>query len=193
VVVEAPQEFVERLRAAFEGRLRIRWSASAREFQIEQRVARGLINFPAVLSDDEQIRLRDGYFYVMSIRAGDRMPCPRCEAILSVPVREVKELSCTRCRTNGLEHRVAAGFFPLDDTLITYLKAIDPLRGASRELRAKVDAHNAAFTAQQRQAVLDKTYAAGADDFNRIAGIPNVGYTGPAPMWADAPVTSIAK
>lgn len=191
--MEAPQTFVDRLRDTFEGRLRIRWSHASNEFQIEQRVARGLINFPMALSDDEHIRLRDGYFYVMSIRSGDRMPCPRCHAQLTVPVREVKELSCDRCKAAGLEHRVAAGFFPLDDTLITYLKAMDPLRGASRELRAKVDAYNARHTEAQRQAVLDKAYAAGADDFNRIAGIPNVGYTGPAPMWADAPAPALAK
>jgi len=186
--VEAPRAFTERLQDAFDGRLRIRWSNAAHEFQIEQRVARGLINFPAALTDDEHIRLRDGYFYVMSVRTGDRMPCPRCEATLRVPVREVKELSCDRCRANGLEHRVAAGFFPLDDTLIAHLQSIDPLRGASRELRAKIDAHNARHTEAQRQSVLDKAYAAGADDFNRIAGIPNVGYTGDTPMWADAPV-----
>lgn len=189
----APQDFVDRLHDAFEGRLRIRWSHSAHEFQIEQRVARGLINFPAALTDDEHIRLRDGYFYVMSVRSGDRMPCPRCQFQLTVPVREIRELSCPRCKAQGLEHRVAAGYFPLDDTLITYLKAMDPLRGASRELRAKVDAHNAAYTESQRQAVLDKAYAAGADDFNRIAGIPNVGYTGDAPMWADAPTPALAK
>ncbi|NBV25387.1 MAG: hypothetical protein EBS05_26170, partial [Proteobacteria bacterium] len=180
-MTEAPAEFVERLQAAFEGRLRIRWSNAAHEFQIEQRVARGLINFPAALTDDEHIRLRDGYFYVMSIRSGDRMPCPRCQQQLTVPVREIRELSCPRCKAQGLEHRVAAGYFPLDDTLITYLKAMDPLRGASRELRAKVDAHNAAYTESQRQTVLDKAYAAGADDFNRIAGIPHVGYSGPTP------------
>lgn len=191
--MEAPQAFTTRLQETFEGRLRIRWSHSAHEFQIEQRVARGLINFPAALTDDEHIRLRDGYFYVMSIRSGDRMPCPRCQQQLTVPVREIKELSCDRCKAAGLEHRVAAGFFPLDDTLITYLKAMDPLRGASRELRAKVDAHNARYTDAQRQAVLDRTYAAGADNFNRIAGIPNVGYTGKEKMWADAPTPALAK
>ena len=189
----APAHFVKQLEQAFEGRLRIRWSHSTHEFQIEQRVARGLINFPMALNDDEQIRLRDGYFYVMSIRSGDRMPCPRCRYQLVVPVHEIKELSCERCKVAGLEHRVSAGFFPLDDTLITYLKAMDPLRGASRELRAKVDAHNERYTKAQRQAVLDRTYAAGADNFNRIAGIPNVGYTGPTPMWADAPASALAK
>lgn len=176
---QAPQEFVDRLTTAFEGRLRIRWSNAANEFQIEQRVARPLINFPAAMTDDEAIRLKDGYFYVMSIRNGDRMPCPRCSFELKVPIRETRELSCPRCQAKGLEHRVAAGFFPLDDTLIAHLQSIDPMRGVSRELRNKIDAHNTEHTNKQRQGVLDKAWAAGADDFNKIAGIPQFGHVGP--------------
>ena len=183
----APAHFVNQLEQVFEGRLRIRWSHSAHEFHIEQRVARGLVNFPAAMTDDEHIRLRDGYFYVMSIRSGDRMPCPRCALTLHVPLREIKELSCSRCQAKGLEHRVAAGYFPLDDTLITYLQGMDPLKGMSKALRSKVDAHNEKHTAAKRQHVLDQTYAAGSDDFARIAGIPSVGHTGKEVMWTNAP------
>jgi len=175
---QAPQHFQDRLREAFDGRLRIRWSNAANEFQIEQHVARGIINFPAGLTDDERIRLRDGFFYVMSVRTGDRMPCPKCGTEIRVPIREMKELSCSVCKGRGLEHRVAAGYFPLDDTLIEHLQSIDPLKGMSRELRNKIDKHNADFTAKQRQKVLDQMSDAMGDDFNRIAGIPSTGYTG---------------
>lgn len=181
----APQEFVDRLTAAFDGRLRIRWSHTAQEFQIEQRVARGMINFPPTGNDDETIRLRDGYFYVMSVRNGDRMPCPKCAATLKVPLRQIRELSCGYCKTRGVEHRVSAGYFPLDDSLIKYLQEIDPLRGASKELRNKIDAHNEHFTNAQRQKVLDDAYAAGADDFARIAGIPTFGGGNPVMPGTD--------
>lgn len=175
---QAPQEFVERLHSVFDGRLRIRWSNVTNEYHIEQRVARGMINFPPGLTPDETERLRDGYIYVMSIRNGDRMPCPKCGTTLRVPLREIKELSCGQCKKNGVEHRVAAGYFPLDDTLITHLQSIDPLKGMSKALRNKIDAHNAKYTAEQRQKVLDNVYSKGAEDFNRIAGIPTKGYSG---------------
>ncbi len=174
----APPEFVDALDTAFDGRLRIRWSTVANEFQIEQRVARGMINFPPTDNEDESIRLRDGYFYVMSVRNGDRMPCPRCAHTLKVPLRQIRELSCAPCRGRGVEHRVSAGYFPLDNSLIDYLKMIDPMRGASKEMRSKIDAHNEKFTQAQRQAILDNAEAAGRDDFNKIAGIPEFGYGG---------------
>lgn len=186
---QAPQEFVDRLHTTFEGRLRVRWSNAANEFQIEQHVARGMVNFPAGLTDDENIRLRDGFFHVMSVRNGDRMPCPKCNNQLKVPLRELRELSCPRCKANGVEHRVSAGFFPLDDTLIQHLESIDPLKGMSRAMRNKIDAHNAAHTAAQRQHVLDKSWAKGADDFTKIAGIQSVGYTGKVQSGASGPGT----
>ena len=179
----APPEFVERLQSVFDGRLRIRWSNALNEYHIEQRVARGIINFPPALSEDETIRLQDGYIHIMSIRNGDRMPCPKCQRTLRVPVREIRELSCATCKASKVEHRVAAGFFPLDDTLITHLQSIDPLKGMSKALRNKIDAHNESFTASQRQAVLDHAYSRGAEDFARIAGIPSVGFTGKETMW----------
>lgn len=176
--MEVPDEFAARLHAAFDGRLRVRWSSTQQEWHVEQKVARGLINFPSAISDDEAIRLKDGYHLVMTIRTGDRMPCPKCGLTLSVPLRSSTMVSCERCRQKGLEHRVAAAYFPLDDTLITHLQAIDPLRGASRELRAKVDAHNAKVMQAQQQRTLDQMTQAAGDDFSRIAGIPSVGYTG---------------
>lgn len=168
----APQEFTDRLHTAFDGRLRVRWSNAKNEYQIEQNVARGMMNFPAPLTDDEAIRLKDGYFHVMSVRNGDRMPCPKCNRDLPVPIREVREVACT-CGTKS-----AAGFFPLDDTLITYLQAIDPMRGMSREMRNKINAHNDAIAEKMRQGVLNQTTDAAGDDFARIAGIPSVGFTG---------------
>lgn len=177
------QQFNELLNQKFDGRLRARWSNQRQEVHIEQRVARGLINFPCPEDSDESIRLKDGYFYVMSIRNGTKMPCPKCGTDLTVPVREIRELSCPTCKARGLEHRVSAGHFPLDDRLISYLQMIDPMRGASREMRNRINEHNANFTNEQRKKVLDQAEAATLDDFNRIAGIVSVGHTGKEKMW----------
>ena len=176
--MEVPEEFAARLEAAFDGRLRLRWSQADQVWHVEQRVARGLINFPAALTDDEAIRLRDGYHFIMVVTAGDRLPCPQCRTTLSVPLRQSTLVSCPTCRLKGLEHRVAAAHFPLDDTLIDHLKSIDPLRGMSKALRAKVDAHNAAMMQRRQQDVLDQLTSKANDDFAQIAGIPSVGYTG---------------
>ena len=187
---QVPVEFAERLHSVFDGRLRIRWSNVTNDYQIEQKVARGIINFPPGLSEDETIRLQDGYIFVMSIRNGDRMPCPRCGSTLRVPLREIKELSCPSCKTNHSEHRTAAGFFPLDDSLIQHLESIDPLKGMSRALRNKIDAHNEKYTADQRQKVLDDAWSKGAEDFNRIAGIPTKGYSGVMLPGSEGPGTA---
>jgi hypothetical protein len=170
--VDNPQDFQDKLHNAFDGRLRLRWSNQRGEYQIEQRVARGIVNFPAPDDQDEQIRLKDGYFYVMSIRNGDRMPCPKCHHTLKVPIREVRELKCGACEARGQDYRVIAGYYPLDDQLLNYLKMIDPLRGASKEMRARIDKHNAEFTDKQRDKVLTQLRDAAEDDFTRIAGIP---------------------
>lgn len=174
-----PAAFTARLNQEFDGRLRLRWSNARQEFQLEQRVRRGLVDsFVRDTHDDTGIRRRDGYLYILSIRPGTRMPCPRCGLELKVPVREIRELSCLYCKMQGREHHVPAGYFPLDDTLIDYLKQIDPERGASRRLRQQVERTNAGVQTAQEQAVMGHTTDAASDDFNRIAGIPSVGYTG---------------
>jgi hypothetical protein len=176
--VTVPEEFAQRLASAFDGRLRIRWSNAEGAYHVEQRVARALVNFPASTTDDEAIRLRDGYHLIMVVRTGDRMPCPRCGATVKVPLRTSTLVTCEPCRQRGLEYRIAAAHYPLDDTLIDHLKSIDPLRGMSKALRAKVEAHNAALTERQQQAVLNQLTDKANDDFAQIAGIPSVGYTG---------------
>ena len=178
-----PESFAERLDAAFKGRLRIRWSDARKEYQLEQKVGRALSSFPVSSTNDDSIRLRDGYLYILSIRPGTRMPCPRCTTTLEVPVREIRELSCPLCKLKGREHRVSAGYFPLDDQLIDYLKRLDPERDASWSIRSQVDQHNTAILEAQRAKVIHAAESAANDDFNRIAGIPSVGYTGKEQAW----------
>lgn len=174
-----PSEFSKRLDQEFNGRLRIRWSSARHEFHIEQKVRRGMHDGPVKNNqDDAGICQRDGYLYLFSIRPGTKMPCPRCPNELDVPVAEIREISCSVCKLNGKEHRVIAGYFPLNECLIDHLKMLDPERGASQRLNAQVLKNNLANQARRGQAVIDTTSDKLNDDFSRIAGIPQVGYTG---------------
>ena len=174
-----PAGFTKRLEHEFQGRIRLRWSSANHEFQVEQRVRRGAHDGPIRSSkDDAGIRQRDGYLYLFSIRPGTKMPCPRCTQDLSVPVAEIREISCESCKLHGREHRVIAGYFPLNDTLIEHLKKLDPERGASQRLNARVLANNIAHQSRLGQSVVNHASDKLRDDFSRIAGIPQVGYTG---------------
>lgn len=174
-----PTEFAKRLEREFNGRLRLRWSNAKQEFHLEQKVRRGLANGLVRHShDDDGIRRRDGYFYVLSIQPGTRMPCPRCRTEVQIPAFEFREVSCPMCKLGGQEHRFGAGYFPLSDSLIDHLKTLDPEREATRRLRDQVNTHNTRLQQRQERMVLDRMADAVADDFTRIAGIPMTGYTG---------------
>lgn len=176
--MNVPVEFSARLESAFQGRLRLRWSDAKQEFHLEQRVGRALSNLPIVNRDDERIRARDGYLFVLAIQPSTRAGCPRCSTTVQVPIREFREVACPMCRLSGREYKFSAAHFPLDDELINYLKQLDPTRGASAEQRTRVDAANERMLAQQRDKFLNSTSDAFRDDFTRIAGIPSVGHTG---------------
>lgn len=128
--------------------------------------------------DDDLIRARDGYHYVMSIRAGDRMPCPECNYKLHVPVRDTVQQFCGYCTLKGRKTEVIAGFWPLDDTLITHLKKINPKRGGQKELAEEADRRNRLLVQSMEEDAFRDGYAAFDDNYNRLVGIPQVGYTG---------------
>src|SRR5574343_1629107 len=113
----APSAFTARLEREFGGRLRIRWSTQRGEWHIEQKVARAhLPQYYLYENDDAGIRQRDGYDYLLAIREGDRMPCPRCGHTVKVPVMVTGEARCDRCGK-----RYGAAYFPLEgDALIQY-------------------------------------------------------------------------
>lgn len=174
-----PTDFAKRLDREFRGRLRLRWSNRKQEFQLEQKVRRALAEGPVKDSqDDDGIRRRDGYLYLLSVRPGTRMPCPRCNTEVRVPEFEFREVSCPMCKLAGREHRFSAGYFPLTDLLIDHLKTLDPEREATRRLRDQVNAANTRLQQQSERQVLDRMADAVTDDFTRIAGIPMTGYTG---------------
>jgi len=173
-----PEDFEKRIEREFEGRLRIRYSKRKNEFHIEQKIGRKLSNVPVLDYDDDLIRKKDGYLFVLAISVGDRKPCPRCGLTLHVPVKEFREISCDFCRIRGMEHKTSGGYFPLNDSLIDYLKSLDPIRGASMRLRAKVDMANRNHAMALETETINTALDAANDDFSKIAGIPRVGYTG---------------
>lgn len=173
-----PQSFEERLKREFDDRLRIRWSNRAGEFQIEQKVG---TRVEAPVGDDDEdalVRARDGYAYVMSVRDGDRMPCPTCNYTIQVPYLETVHVACPYCKMKGRKTYIAAGYFPLDDNFITYLRQRDPLRGASKELAEAIDRRNKAMIEAKERETLNNSTAAFGEKYNKLVGIPQVGYTG---------------
>lgn len=183
--MDAPQEFVERLERMFDGRLRIRWSQSQREWHIEQKVGFGRIP-PARIDEgsDDLIRARDGYHFVMAVRQGDRMPCPKCGLTLRVPVRDTVDVHCGYCKLRGRTSSVVCGYWPLDDTLLTHLRKIDPTRDV--DLAAEADAQNVLLLKSMEDDAVAAGNAEASDLYNRIVGIPQVGYTGKEFRGADA-------
>lgn len=170
--MNAPEQFVARLESTFGGRLRIRWSVAEQCFHIEQKVGRAVVA-PIFIEEsrDDLIRARDGYHPVMTVRPGDRMPCPTCSYQLHVPVLDTMDIRCPYCQLKGRQTRVVAGYWPLNDTLIEHLRKIDPLRGASQELADEADRHNKMLMRSQENDALAPGEAAFSDDYNRIVGI----------------------
>jgi hypothetical protein len=185
----APESFVERLEKEFRGRLRIRWSQEKGEWHIEQKVARGL--FPGTKptkrgwdeSRDRYVEHRDGYILVMSVRTGDRMPCPRCHMELKVPFMETTHVRCEFCRLQGRTTNVAAVFFPLSDSLIDHLKSIDPENPVSERLAEDLERQNAALSASMERDALRPGEARFEEDYRKIVGIPYAHLSGRTQMW----------
>lgn len=177
--MEAPTRFTELLHQKFDGRLRIRWSEASHQWEIEQKVGRAVLAGVHIKStDDELIRARDGYHPVMTITAGDRMPCPHCNYKLTVPVMDTADIRCPYCQLKGRTTRVVAGFWPLNDNLITHLQKIDPLRGAQQELTEAADRYNQLLLKAAEDEAMAPGFAAMDENYRRLVGIPMVGYTG---------------
>lgn len=175
-----PESFDVQLKREFNNRFRIRWSDKRGEFQIEQKIAPSQVLEPPLLSDgtwdswnDDYIRSRDGYWYVMSVRQGDRMPCQQCHTTMKVPIRKTAESLCGGC---GKKHRAA--FYPLDDLLIRHLKWIDPLSDGPVTVTAFAHEQNRKAQKSRENAAYNNVEAATLDNFSHMFGIQQVGYTG---------------
>jgi hypothetical protein len=176
--MDVAKEFTSRLRRDFNDRLRIRWSKKRGEWHIEQKVGRAALP-PIYISevDDDLIRAKDGYAFVMAIRPGDRMPCPDCGLTLRVPVMQIAETTCDYCRYKGRYGRHSAAYFPLGDLLIEHLKKISPER-RPKKFTEMLDAKNAAVLASRQREFENEFEATTKENWSRMIGIPSWGYTG---------------
>jgi hypothetical protein len=187
------ERFQERLAEEFHDRLRIRYSKAEDAYVVEEKVGRGAATphrhrvpgrpheWVPIELDDTYIRARDGYAKVLSVRLGDRMPCPVCGLAVKVPVMTFGEARCSYCAVKERRSRYTAAFFPLGETLMDHLKSIDPLRSDTRK---RIQAEDEAFARERK--VEDKDYDAGFHDelFDvAIQQIPKVGYTGREKAW----------
>lgn len=184
-----PDSFVEKLEREFRGRLRVRWSAERNEWHIEQKIRRGLFpgTKPSKLGWDETtdayIRHRDGVVHVMSVRTGTLMDCPKCGTELKVPYMETHFVSCPLCKLRGFTNAYSVVFFPLGDSLIDYLKKIDPENPISERLNEDMDRQNELLAETMERDALREGTAAASERYNRIVGIPQVGLSGKTKFW----------
>lgn len=173
-------EFQNRLARIFDDRLRVRWSTKRGEWHVEYKIAPGqLAKFPVNSWDDDAIRAKDGYAFILAVREGDRMPCPKCGCTLKVPLFKMAEVKCEYCKLQGYDGRYPACFFPLEgDALITYLAKLDPQRGWRDNLAKQADAANERLLAQRERDFENTIEAATKDNINDLFQIPRVGFGG---------------
>ncbi len=187
-----PSSFEDELHREFGGRFRIRWSNRREEYHIEYKVLPGQVLEPPKgkdgrydTEDDDYIRARDGYDFIVAIRRGDRMPCPACGATMAVSKLEMKESVCQSCMRLGGQRdgRFAVVYYPLNHILIEHLRFIDPLNGGGD--RVKKHLHRVARQQQlaRERALGNDVEAATADNFTRLFDIQSVGYTGKEHAW----------
>lgn len=186
--MQPPVQFETRLERLFNGRVRCRWSPNREEWHLEYKIARQkIVGFIINPNDDPAVRARDGYAFIMAVRPGDRMPCPRCNYTVKVPVFEIAEAVCDYCRLQGHDGRYPACYFPLDgDKLITELAKLDPQNTWTDTLVASADKRNDAMMAAKERQFENQIRSATLDSYKQLVGIPSFGYSGKTTMWQDA-------
>jgi hypothetical protein len=176
-IYRIPQEFKDRFQDRFQDRFRIRWSHEWDEWQLEQKVRRGVAGQPVDQNryKDDVIRYRDGFVWVMSFKNGTQFPCPKCHLTLKAPTRKTEMIQCRYCQLSGNDSRWIASFWPMDDALIEHIERMEKeIDQRSHQLHS---AH-AALEKQQMRQVLDPTLDGFQDRFEQGMGIQSVGYTG---------------
>ena len=167
-----PESFQRSLQEQFDGRLRVRWSPSTSTYQIEQRFRAVRSRFAAP-NDDEAIRDRDGFQFILAVAPGDRSRCPKCQRDTKIAVKQFKESRCEHC-----EAKLKICHFPLDESLLQHLRYTDPYRGGLERLQADLEASELAIAVAKQRDLRNKIESATKDDFKRLVGISQFGYTG---------------
>jgi hypothetical protein len=102
------------------------------------------------------------------------MACPRCQATVHVYLLATGETTCDRCKL-----KIAAAFFPLEgDALIQYLRRLDPTLGWNRNILEETNRVRQGSLQARIRATSNAIETGTKDNWNRLVGIPQFGYTG---------------
>jgi hypothetical protein len=178
--VEIPETFEQTLAIEFQDRLRIRWSGKQQSFLIQQRVGPNLIgSVPRRLLDSEKRQdLAQGYRTIMNVSPSEIVKCPECSIKLNVPYKETRQIKCLYCQLKQRSTFIAAGYFPLDSSLINHLKSIDPIRQMDSDDVQRMQTHNDRISESQQKQLYDDAESYSSDNINQLMGILQTGYGG---------------
>jgi hypothetical protein len=179
-LVDIPTEFTTSLSVEFQDRLRARWSGKQQAIIIEQRVGKNILpSLPRIsYSDERRQSLAEGYMPIMTVAVSETMRCPSCNLKVNVPNRETKQIRCLYCQVKGRKTLITAGYYPLNSFLIEHLKSIDPLRNMDKDMVKEMNERNEKMLQKQQEQLQDNAIAYSNDNFNRLVGIQQTGYTG---------------
>lgn len=183
------EQFNDRLEEEFGGRLRLRQSLVREStFFLEERTGRATFTGIADLRDksslqarrraDDRLRARDGYSKVMEVQAGTRSACTRCGWAYAVPHLRSAEVRCAQCAD-----QIITAFFPIGETLLDYLKTLDPER-VDQARRVKDEERRAEWLAKCEERSLAKDAGEAFRD-SLIEQIPAARLSGHTAMWHD--------
>lgn len=186
-----PQQFLEEFYSEFPD-YRVRWSLKKHCWQIEQSYGIEWFDFPFKVdaANDDMVRARDGYWLVMEIQPGDRMPCPSiidkqdgtmCGCTLKVPINMTAEtVRCPACQKRGKDGRHVAAYYPFGHVLMEHLRYSDPLRDGTQRVSKDVDAANSARSAALDNERSNELAAINSHYFNKLFQIQSKGWSGRA-------------
>lgn len=173
--MELSRDFEKRLKEVFGDRLRMRWSASNDEWVVEQKVGPARV-MPPGNEDDDAIRAKDGYAFVLAVQPREEMPCRGCGQLLGVPVRKFAEVRCEYCVYRGKDGRWGCGYFPLNESFIDYLRELDPENRWAPHLKQRLDARNKKIVEQREKAASDALEYGLRENKHRVLGNPRSTY-----------------
>lgn len=186
--MQVSEEFSKQLEREFKGRFRVRWSNRRDAYQVEFKVQPGQVLEPPLdkdgqqnTFDDDYIRARDGYDFLVEVKRGDRMACPVCGFDVKLRPLQMREAKCEYCALHGRDGRVSAVFYPLNHILIEHLRFIDPATGGGKRVLAMVRRNAALKEQRENLAALNEVDEVSKEFFPSFYGIKSWGYTGSGP------------
>lgn len=149
-----PTRLAERIEALWGDRLRLRWSLREGMWHVEQKLEKGARQlWPSMvmyqkwehLINDDFVRRRDGFTFVLRISPRSFHDCPACGKGMEVPPHHVGVLECLGCKEKGKMVRTLAGYWDLGgDAILDELRKMDPngIYQKTRSVEQRVDDAN---------------------------------------------------